>query len=192
MPKLKYYDTAYIYVQHPNAVHGRHGKDMIVLHETISSDIPGLADIKGVENYLANKEFGIHGMTDKEGNIAWAHGFGNAVFWHCGGVNERSIGIEQVSFPPSNVQEAKAYWAGRSKQIRATAKLVAAIANTWKIPLRYSGGDAPGVTSHWSVSKIYPASQGHTDCYPIHLGGYYPAIKVIQMAKIYKAAGYYL
>lgn len=188
--QLKYFDTAYIYVENQSAVHGRHSKDMVVLHETISGDIDGLADIKGVEQYLVSKNYGIHGMTDKEGNIAWAHGFGNAVFWQCGGVNDRSIGIEQVSKPPyGDSPKSIPYWKSRDRELRATAQLLAAISKTWSIPLVYSAGDSPGITTHYSVSKIYPASQGHTDCHPVHLGGYYPVISVINIAKRYRLLG---
>lgn len=171
------------------SAHGRHPKDLVVLHETVSGDLRGLADIEGVEVYLARIGYGIHGMTDKEGNIAWARGLGDAVFWHCGGVNERSIGIEQVFRGASNKPQDKQLWAVRQKELRATAKLLAAIHNTWKIPLRYSDGDHPGVTSHWSVSQHHPQSEGHWDCHPIHLGGYYPALAVINLARTIAKTG---
>ena len=96
MPKLKtQFNSHKLLLPH---AHGRHPKDLIVLHETVSHDVPGLSDIMGVEQYLAAKDYGIHGCVDKEGNIAWAYGLGNAIFWQCGGVNERSVGIEQVSY----------------------------------------------------------------------------------------------
>jgi len=190
--RLGYYDTGKYYVE-SNSVHGRTHKDMIVLHETISSDIRGLPDIIAVEKYLASIDYGIHGMTDKEANIAWARGFGNALFYQCGGVNERSIGIEQVSKPPyGDSTKNIPYWKERDKQLRATAKLIAAISNTWNIPIRFSHGDSPGITSHWNVSQIFPASKGHYDCHPVHLGGYYPILSVIRQATIYKKIGYTL
>lgn len=192
MPILNYLNTGPIYRTHPEVVHGRHNKDMIVLHETISHDLPGLTDIKSVENYLVQVGYGIHGMTDKEGNIAWARGFGNAVLYHCGGVNERSIGIEQVSYPPNKTADAITYWKNRGNQLRATAKLCAAISRFWDIPLIYSDGDHPGITTHWSVSQIYPQSEGHTDCYPKQFGGYYPALYVISLARRYSLARYSL
>lgn len=172
-----------------SAVHGRHHKDLIVLHETVSGDQRGLGDIIGVENYLDRIGYGIHGMTDREGNIAWARGLGNAVFYHCGGVNERSIGIEQVFRGATNKPSDKRLWVVRDAELRATAKLVCCITRAFSIPLVYSDGRHPGVTSHWSVSQHFSASQGHWDCHPIHLGGYYPALKVIGLAKIYRKAG---
>lgn len=167
-------------------VHGRHPKDLIVLHETVSPNVKGIADIEGVENYLASKDYGIHGMTDNDGNIAWALGLGDAVFWQAGGVNERSIGIEQVSdvmVKHSSNADRKQAWAAMTQEIDATAELVAQIHRAWGVPLVYSDGDHPGVTTHWSVSQHHPESEGHTDCYPVHLGGYYPALEVIARAK---------
>lgn len=191
--KLPYENTARLMKPH---AHGRHHKDLIVLHETVSKDIPGWRDINSVEQFLAAKDYGIHGMTDAEGHIAWAVGLGDAVFWQAGGVNERSIGIEQVSNvmlrSPSN-KVRREIWAARNAQLRATAKLCATIARAWRWPLSqlvYSNGDHPGITSHWSVSQHHPESEGHTDCWPVHLGGYYPALSVIRLAKVYYTARY--
>lgn len=189
--KIDYVATGLL-IQH---VHGWHDKDLAVLHETVSHDEVGMGDILSIENYLARKDYGIHGMTDAEGHIAWALGLGRAVFWQCGGVNERSIGIEQVSRvmlqSPSNSVRSH-IWAARQPQLRATAKLLAAWhnGNPKKHPLVYSDGRHPGVTSHYSVSRWSASSEGHTDCWPSHLGGYYPALEVINMAKAYAKAGY--
>jgi hypothetical protein len=167
-------------------VHGRHPKDLVVLHETVSPNVAGSSDIEGVARYLAQKGYGIHGITDNDGNIAWALGLGDAVFWQAGGVNERSIGIEQVSNVmqgASSNEARKQVWLTMTKELAATSRLLAEISTVWKIPLVYSDGDHPGVTTHWSVSQHHPESEGHTDCWPVHLGGYFPALQVIQMAK---------
>lgn len=171
------------------ACHGRHAKDLVVLHETVSGDTRGLGDIRAVEEYLARVRYGIQGMTDREGLIAWARGYGNGIFYHCGGVNERSIGIEQVFRGAHNRPGDRVLWAARQKELRATAKLLAAIHNTWRIPLVYSDGDHPGVTSHYSVSQHHSASEGHWDCHPVHLGGYYPALAVIRLARVIARTG---
>lgn len=192
MPKLQYKNTNAIMRSH---VHGHSGKDMIVLHETVSGDIPGWKDIDNVEQFLASKDYGIHGMTDAEGNVAWAFGLGNAVFWQAGGVNQRSIGIEQVSNvmlrSPKNAVR-KAIWLLRDPQLRATAKLIAAICNTRGIPCQYSDGTKPGITSHWDVSQHFKASEGHTDCWPAHKGGYYPMLHVLSLARVYQVLGWEL
>jgi hypothetical protein len=191
MPKLAYHNTAALMRPH---AHGTAHKDLIVLHETVSGDAPGWSDINSVEAYLASKDYGIHGMTDAEGNIAWAYGLGKAVFWQAGGVNDRSIGIEQVSNvmlrSPYNSVRRK-IWVARNAQLHATAKLCAAIADAQGVPLVYSNGLVPGVTSHWDVSQHFAASEGHTDCWPVKKGGYYPIGEVITLAKGYKALGFH-
>lgn len=190
MPKLAYHNTTAALL---DDVHGRHRKDMIVLHETVSPDVKGWDDIDGVVAYLDSKGYGIHGLTDAEGHIAWALGLGNAIFYQAGGVNERSIGIEQVSKvmlqSPSNAVRAQ-IWAAREPQLRATAKLVAVAADAQGVPLVYSNGTTPGVTTHWDVSQHYPSSDGHSDCWPRHKGGYYPVLEVLRLAKVYAKRGY--
>lgn len=173
-------------------VHGRHAKDLIVLHETVSPDVRGLGDVLAVERYLAGIGYGIHGVIDAEGFFAWARGLGDATFWQAGGVNERSVGLEQVSnvmlrSPDRAVR--RLFWTSRHPQLRRTAQAVACVARAHGIPLHYSDADAPGVTSHYSVSLRYAASQGHTDCWPVHLGGYYPALEVIALARYYRRGG---
>lgn len=170
-------------------VHDRHPKDLVVLHETVSGDTRGLGDISSVARYLDKVGYGIHGMTDRDGNVAWARGLGNAIFYHCGGVNERSIGIEQVFRGATNKPRDRRLWVVRQKELRATARLLAAIHNSFRIPLIYSDGDHPGVTSHYSVSQHHAASEGHWDCHPVHLGGYYPALAVIGLARTIAKTG---
>lgn len=191
MPKLDYYNISRLLVHH---AHGYAPKNLAVLHETVSSDVKGWGDILSITKYLASKDYGIHGLTDAEGHKAWAKGLGRAIFWHCGGVNTQSIGIEQVSrvmLQAKGNAARRAIWAARQPQLRATAKLLAAWhnSNPKQHPLVYSNGLRPGVTSHWDVSQHFSASQGHTDCWPVHKGGYYPILAVIRMARIYAKLG---
>jgi hypothetical protein len=161
--KLKYESSADVMREH---VHGFAPKDLIVLHETVSGDIPGWTDIHNVDNFLASKDYGVH---------------------------SRSIGIEQVSDlmlrSPLNAVR-RALWVAREPQLRATAKLLACISRAHNIPLVYSNGLVPGVTSHWDVSQHFAASEGHTDCWPVKKGGYYPIGEVITLARGYKLAGF--
>lgn len=195
MRHLVLYDLAPIMRHHS---HGFHDKDMLVVHETVSKDAAGLADITGVAKDLAHRDYGIHGMTDLEGHKAWARGLGRAVFYQAGGVNERSCGIEQVSWIPALIQakfltheQAFKHWMARQRQLQATAQLIAAWhTNSPKDhPLEYSNGNEPGVTSHWNVSQTHQKSDGHWDCWPKHEGGYYPLLYVIGLARQYADAG---
>jgi hypothetical protein len=113
---------------------------------------------------------------------------------------DRAVGIEQVSYIPALLQEklitreqAYKHWLARNKQLDATAQLLAAWHNSDKRnhPLRFVDGDGrhEGVTSHWNVSQHFPASEGHSDCWPHDHGGYYPMLIVIEKAKVYAAHG---
>jgi hypothetical protein len=187
------FDSQNLMYQHTN---GYHAKDLLALHETISHDGTGIADELGVEKYLAQKNYGIHGVVDKEGLISWAKGLGNAIFWQCGGVNTRSIGIEQVSYIPvqykDNVERRQA-WNHREVQLNAVAKLIACIVRAHPaIKLVYSRGTLPpGITAHWNVSQIFSESLGHTDCWPVKEKGYYPIENVITLAKQYYKEGWH-
>lgn len=194
---LVYTHTEHLMAPH---VHGTHAKDMMVLHETISHDVSGIGDIMGVEEDLARRDYGIHGMNDQEGHMAWAHGLVLALFYHAGGVNERACGIEQVSFIPSLIQaktitreQGYKMWLARSKQLMATAEMISAwhLQNPTQRPLKRSNGNQPGVCSHWDVSQHHAESEGHWDCQPHDKGGHYPIGHVIEMAKGLTHFGYH-
>ena len=198
MPRISYIDLAPL-EKHAKHANDRHRKDLMVLHETVSHEVAGIGDIIGTVKYLVDKGYGIHGMTDGEGHKAWAYGYATSEFVHCGGVNERACGIELVSWVPYLVQhkamtmdQAWHYWMKHDVQLNATAKLVAAwhAADKAHRPLVFSDGLHPGVTSHWNVSQHFASSEGHSDCHPHHLGGYFPIQHVIELAKLYAKQGY--
>jgi hypothetical protein len=199
MPKLKIdYNMA---AAQADNVHGRHVKDQIILHETVSANYPGLGDIRSVSEYLDNKDYGMHGITDADGHVAWALGLGTAIFYHTlssgskgnGYANSRGIGIEQVSRVMvdyrTNAQRRKV-WLGMHKEIDATAKLCACIARAHKIPIKTSDGTLPGITTHWLVTEAYGVPGGHTDCWPVNNGGYYPLSLVVQRTRYFYYRGW--
>jgi hypothetical protein len=183
-----------------SAVHGTHDKSLVVLHETVSSDIAGWSDVLGVAHYLDEKDYGMHGIIDKEGHIAWAYGLGKAIFYHAasgdGKVNSRGIGIELVSRVMLTASDNTARWRiwwERDAQINAVAKLLAWLSRKHDIPLADSDSSKPGITTHWEVTKRWlgqPPAAGHWDCWPRHKGGYFPKLRIIERAKFYKARGY--
>lgn len=186
--------------QRPHA-HGWHDKNMLVLHETVTPNMPGLKDILSVEIALANRDYGIHGLNDAGGNMAWAYGCGLAVFYQAGGVNTQSDGIEQISMIPAMIDrkiinrlQAYKMWLSRIEQLIATAKMISAWHNTSpkeRPIMRCDGsGNHPGVCSHWDVSQHHKESDGHWDCQPHDKGGHYPLAHVIELAKSFQHFGY--
>ena len=102
--------------------HGVARKRYIVLHQTISPDYGGVKDIAGVGNYLAHVGYAIHCIVDAEGNSgAVSVAQESNVYWHCSGLNQNSIGIEQVSYKTG----AKGYWWQRTKQLNKVARWIA-------------------------------------------------------------------
>lgn len=191
----------YTHIEHIVAsdVHGTSDKDLLVLHETVSPDIKGMGDINGVVAYLDKIGYGIHGMVDKEGHKAWAYGLGEAIFYHAGGVNTRSCGIELVSLIPAMIEkriitkeQGWNMWLDRRAQLVSTAQMISAWHNTdpRRRPLKRSNGNQPGVCSHWDVSQRHTESLGHWDCQPHDKGGHFPLGHVIEMAQGYAHYGY--
>lgn len=186
--------------QQADNCHGRVGhKSLIVLHETVSENYRGLGDVRAVSEFLDAENYGIHGVTDNDGNIAYARGYGRCIFYHAesgsGMVNTRGIGIEQISRVMLDYRSRAAMiqaWLHMKPELNATAKLVAAIARTHQIPLVDSNAVHSGVTTHWEVTHTYGIAGGHVDCWPTHLGGYYPKLMVIGLAKRYYKMGYKL
>lgn len=177
--------------------HGRHDKDMIVLHETVSPDYVGWADVIQTSDYLDNKDYGIHGVNDLEGHVAWAAGMGTCIFYHTlsdgskgsGGVNTRAIGIENVSRVMLDVSDNYArwkVWMNRNKQIESLAQLIAWISKVHDIPLVISDGRSPGITTHWQVTTTFGVPGGHTDCWPRSMGGYFPLNRILIRARYYR------
>lgn len=182
-------------------VHGWHEKSLIVLHETVSSDKAGWGDVREISSYLDNKDYGIHGITDAEGHVAWAYQYGKAIFYHAtsagsrgnGLVNTRGIGIENISkvmlLAHDNATRYQLWWQ-RQKELAAIAQLCATVARFHNIPLVSSDSSVPGITTHWEVTQRWGVAGGHTDCWPKSKGGYFPKGRVITLAKYYQSLGY--
>lgn len=174
---------------------GHHFKDMIVLHETVSYNQPGLADIRSVAAYMASRGLEIHGIIDKDGNTGWCED-PTAVYDHTasrgGNVNSRSIGFELVSEVPllrTNALRFATWWS-RREQLDTVARWIAWLHESEGIPVRASDGSKPGVTTHWHVSRTFAVPGGHWDGWPKALGGYFPFHYVIRRARSYLERGW--
>lgn len=169
---------------------GHSDKHLIVLHETVSYDQAGVGDIKGVASFMDAGGLEIHGIVDIEANSAWCYD-PTAVYDHAasgsGNVNTRSIGFEQVSNIPllhTNAERVDAWrpTGPRKKQLNKVAEWIAFLHGKVGIPFQYSEGVVAGITSHWDVSQTFLGS-GHWDCKPVHKGGHYPILYVINKAE---------
>src|SRR3972149_7690679 len=191
-------------------IHGWSDKDGVVLHETVSPDYRGLKGVIQISNYLDEKDFGIHSVSDLEAHIAHARGFGRAIFYHTdssggkgnGLINSRKIGIELISRVMIDYPDDDAAWKiwyyKRDAQLRAAGKLIAALArahgDSGRLApqefMRNCSGPGAGITTHWEVTPAYGVPGGHVDCHPRHLGGYFPKLKVIAYSRFYYNLGY--
>lgn len=198
MPKL-IIDKNLAAMMHPHA-HGTHKKIGAVLHETVSSNWPGLKDINSVAEYLAYGEDGyaIHGITDDDAKIGWAKGYGEDVYWHCAGghANSNFLGIEQVSRVMLDWKSRKTRikaWLHMNKELNATGKLLACCARAHDFELLDNHGDTTkqGVTTHYEVTIFNHVEGGHTDAWPVNAGGYYPKVMVLKLARRYYKLGWH-
>lgn len=203
MPKLKI--NLDIWPDQDQSAHGEHDKIGIVLHETVSPQIMNsISDVKGVSEYVGRVGYGIHGITDNDGNIAWCKGHGKAVLYHTsssgtihkGSANSNFIGIEQISdvMVKYKTQAARTKaWLGMDKELNATAKLIACIVRAHKMTFDDNPGNTMkhGITTHYEVTYFNGVGGGHVDCHPTHLGGYYPKRLVIRLAKRYYKLGWH-
>jgi hypothetical protein len=191
--------------QQADNVHGwSRRKDGALLHETVSSDVVGWADIASVSAFLDNEQYGIHAIIDLEGHIAWSCGDLRAIFWHAassgrrgnGYVNTRFIGIELVSNVMLRFRSRPARikaWLGRDKQINACAKLLATLSRLEGFPLTPTDTSPGkrGVGTHWEATHRWGVYGGHTDCWPsTSPGGYFPRRLILKRAKMYRKLGY--
>jgi N-acetyl-anhydromuramyl-L-alanine amidase AmpD len=150
-------------------VKGRIQPRIVVLHTTESHDAPGLADVKGVAGFLDrhSQDLAIHLIVDEEGNsAAFLERAGKdgghlapVKFFHAGGVNGYSIGIEQIGFAKTPL----AGWWRRPKQLLKVARWLAYCHAHFGIPLVHSTThgvcrhvDVSGPGGHWDPGPGYP------------------------------------
>lgn len=175
-----------------NEERGHADKSLIVLHETVSPNKPGLSDILSVAAFMDSNGLEVHGIIDKEGNSGWTYDR-KAIYDHAasgrGNVNTRSVGFELVSeipLLPTNAQRRAAWLADdRKRQLDEVALWCAWLSTKEDIPLRFSLGEVPGITTHYNVSRTFGIEGGHWDCKPIHspFGGHFPVLYVVNKAR---------
>ena len=70
----------------------------------------------------------------------------------------------------------------RRKQLDRVAEWIAWLAPKQGIPIRPTMSQRPGITTHWQISKTWLNGDGHWDCWPVHLGGHFPLLYVVNKA----------
>jgi hypothetical protein len=165
--------------------HGSYKKSLIVLHETISHDYPGLKDLIGVGGYLGHVGYGIHIINDFEGNsAAVAPQHETDIYYHASSgtlhANTRGIGIEQISM------HTGVNWWKRATQLHKTARWCAYLCKKHGIRPIYDPSCTNGICGHADVTRAGDVSGGHTDCtYPA-----YPTKQVALLARNYMRLGW--
>lgn len=158
--------------------------NLIVLHDTEGHNVKGAGDLELLGQIFGtlSAERSSHVATDADGNSA-RFVSDRRKAWHCVSYNSASLGIEQIGV----VTQSKADWRRNWPQLRETARWIALWSFRYNIPIRratVSGGHVirSGVTRHMDLGS---AGGGHVDP-----GENYPFGRVLQMARLFKAAHY--
>jgi len=140
---------------------------VVVLHST-ESDGKGRAYVKAIGDYLDRAGLSVHACVAADGAI----GRYASATDRCRHAppNTGKVGIEQAGF----ASFTRSKWLRRTRQLHATAKLIAWYSYSHGIPIRYS--TTHGVCQH----KDLPEG-GHSDC-----GAGFPFRWVLRVARVYR------
>ncbi len=166
----------------PNHYAGGLDPELIVLHDTESSDAGGDADLRGVAGYFAESstQASAHVIVNAAGHSARCVRDVDAA-WHVAAFNGEALGIEQIGFATLGARG----WLRRSRQLHETARWIAYWHRRHAIPIREAGVNqatagvvSAGVTMH---KRLGAAGGGHSD------PGLYPLKRVLRWARFYNA-----
>lgn len=156
--------------------HGEHKPVRIVLHSTESHGF-GVAYGRDIVSFWRRQGlgYGAHFVVSDDGAVVNCAPT-NMITWHVENRNTGSIGIEQSGY----ARRARGDWLAHPAELDATARLMAALAHEWNIPLDIDVDR--GVATHAMESAHYGGS--HTDP-----GADYPLSHVVGMARSYRNVG---
>lgn len=149
------------YIGPPHRQSGAGNKPIrrLVIHCTVSPGTAGWA--RKIAYYFKSASAGgsAHYVIDEAEVIQAA--YDSVVCWHAP-PNPHSLGLEMCAYPST---VTPAYWSTRTgrRTLRRTAKLVAHLCLTYRVPVRFLDvGDVkanfPGITTHNNVSLAYGQS----------------------------------
>ncbi len=150
----------------------------IVLHITVSHNRPGLADLRGMVEYLCRPsvQASSHVINDAEGHDARIVA-DHLKSWTQSAYNPDSLSIEQIEYSD---KRTRAEWlAGNKRQLDNTAAWIAYWSRKYGIPITHSVQH--GVCAHSDLGR---AGGGHSDP-----GKFYPLDYVLEKARKIKAGG---
>lgn len=152
--------------------HGTNSKNGIVLHSTESHDRPGTTDVRGVNEYLRSKDYGVHYIIDGEGNVLRGAYHADLVY-HAQGANSTHIGIEMVGFARWTVKDWLFDDGVKRAQLQRVAETIAYICDKEDIAIRLAKTNGVSLHSMWPEG-------GHTDP-----GKGFPWRYVLKQAKVH-------
>lgn len=151
---------------------GTNARKGIVLHSTESHDRPGTTDVRGVNEYLRSKGYGVHYVIDGEGNVLRG-AYHKDLVYHARGANATHIGIEMVGFARWTVKDWLWDDGVKRKQLQRVAETVAYICDQEGIAIRLAKSNGVSLHSQWPEG-------GHTDP-----GKGFPWRYVLKQAKVH-------
>lgn len=153
----------------------RHGviPELIVIHDTESYDLPGLADLGGVGHWFDDPiaDASAHLGIDKNANVA-RYVDSHMKAWSCVVYNPPSLNIELIG-------HANMPWLTRRAQFNKTAEWCAYWGETFNIPMRiakvaHGAVIQPGIITH---ARLGTAGGDHHD------PGHYPLRTLCRKAR---------
>lgn len=158
----------------------------IVLHDTESHDVTGLADLQAIGNFFNEPavKASAHVCVDGQGYSARYVPDGRKA-WHCAGYNSQTLGIEQIGFATFT----ELLWNRHKRaQLKKVAKYIAYWSKQYGIPIQ-RGAVSNGVVTRRGVlmhSELGSIGGGHHDP-----GPNYPIDAVLRTARWYRRYGWY-
>lgn len=135
----------------PNHYKGRGGRKITLL---VAHDEEGFIRSSEALFDLPSSHVSAHYIVAAAGDDIVQQVSDEDAAWHACSFNLWSIGVEKDGFASKGYSDVEEI---------TTARLFAHLADKWSIPIVYSDGNSPGITTHWKLGRT---GGGHTDPEP--------------------------